>query len=140
MGWVMVRLRECVYRRLVELKREWGEPSINATVEKLLQVQTTEHTEQQVKPTGESQVKGHYTITVNEDTYNALSILKAYLSVITGQELTMEDVIGVLITYWTLKPRQNTTPSPRGGVLLPYVGWWFLKWCHSPCRISLGSF
>ncbi|MFP3241221.1 MAG: hypothetical protein RXQ94_08830 [Caldivirga sp.] len=47
MGWVMVRLREGVYRRLVELKREWGEPSINATVEKLLQVQTTEHTEQQ---------------------------------------------------------------------------------------------
>jgi len=115
MGWVMVRLRECVYRRLVELKREWGEPSINATVEKLLQVQTTEHTEQQVKPTGESQVKGHYTITVSEDTYNALSILKAYLSVITGQELTMEDVIRVLITYWTL-PRQNTTPSPRGGL------------------------
>jgi len=40
---------------------------------------------------------------VSEDTYNALNILRAWFVRALSRDVTLEDVIGVLITYWALR-------------------------------------
>jgi len=103
---------EEVYEKLSELAKRYGSFSINEVIEKLLNnqcvsnPQTNTSVENSVEKLGSNTQQsgaGYYTITVSEDTYNALNMLRAWFVRATGRDVTLEDVIGALITYWTLR-------------------------------------
>jgi predicted CopG family antitoxin len=104
-----------VYEKLSELAERYGSFSINEVIEKLLdnqcmgnpQTNTSgnqrfENTDEELEENAQQEGAGYYIITVSEDTYNALNMLRAWFVRSTGRDVALEDVIGVLITYWTL--------------------------------------
>ena len=106
-----VKVSEEVYEKLSELAKRYGSFSINEVIEKLLNnqcvsnPQTNTSVENSVEKLGSNTQQsgaGYYTITVSEDTYKALELLRAWFSKASGRDVTLEDVIGVLITYWAL--------------------------------------
>jgi predicted CopG family antitoxin len=110
-----VKVSEEVYEKLSELAKRYGSFSINEVIEKLLNNQCTgnpqtntsgnqrfENTVEKLGSNTQRSGAGYYTITVSEDTYKALELLRAWFSKASDRDVTLEDVIGVLITYWAL--------------------------------------
>jgi predicted CopG family antitoxin len=106
-----VKVSEEVYEKLSELAERYGSFSINEVIEKLLNnqcvsnPQTNTSVENSVEKLGSNtqQSGAGYYIKVSEDMYNALSMLRAWFMRASGRDVTLEDVIGALITYWTLR-------------------------------------
>jgi predicted CopG family antitoxin len=106
-----VKVSEEVYEKLSELAKRYGSFSINEVIEKLLNnqcvsnPQTNTSVENSVEKLGSNtQLSStEYTITVSGDIYNALEMLRIWFIRASGRDVTLEDVIGVLITYWTLR-------------------------------------
>ena len=105
-------MSEEVYEKLSELAKRYGSFSINDVIEKLLGNQCTgnpqtntsvENSVEKLREGAQQGGAGYYTITVSEDTYNALNMLRAWFVRAIGRDVTLEDVIGVLTTYWTLR-------------------------------------
>ena len=104
-------MSEEVYEKLSELAKRYGSFSINEVIEKLLNnqcvsnPQTNTSVENSVEKLGSNtQLSStEYTITVSGDIYNALEMLRIWFIRASGRDVTLEDVIGVLITYWTLR-------------------------------------
>jgi predicted CopG family antitoxin len=110
-----VKVSEEVYEKLSELAKRYGSFSINEVIEKLLDNQCVgnsrnstsgnqrfENTIEKLGSDTQQSGAGYY-IKVSEDMYNALSILRAWFVRASGRDVTLEDVIGVLTTYWTLR-------------------------------------
>jgi predicted CopG family antitoxin len=106
-----VKVSEEVYEKLSELAKRYGSFSINEVIEKLLNnqcvsnPQTNTSVENSVEKLGSNtQLSStEYTITVSGDIYNALEMLRIWFIRASGRDVTLEDVIGALITYWTLR-------------------------------------
>ena len=115
-----IKIREEVYEKLREFAKRNGSFSISDVIEELLEKQCTggpqtntsgghmvEKTSflpaEKLEQNTQQRDAEHYTITVSEDMYNALNMLRAWFVKATGRDVALEDVIGVLITYWTLR-------------------------------------
>jgi predicted CopG family antitoxin len=110
-----IKVSEEVYEKLSELAKRYGSFSINEVIEKLLNNQCVSNSrnstsgnqrfENTVEKLGSNtQLSStEYTITVSGDIYNALEMLRIWFIRASGRDVTLEDVIGVLITYWTLR-------------------------------------
>ena len=104
-------MSEEVYEKLSELAKRYGSFSINEVIEKLLNnqcvsnPQTNTSVENSVEKLGSNTQlsSSEYTITVSGDIYNALEMLRIWFIRASGRDVTLEDVIGALITYWTLR-------------------------------------
>jgi predicted CopG family antitoxin len=106
-----VKVSEEVYEKLSELAKRYGSFSINEVIENLLNnqcvsnPQTNTSVENSVEKLGSNTQlsSSEYTITVSGDIYNALEMLRIWFIRASGRDVTLEDVIGALITYWTLR-------------------------------------
>jgi len=110
-----IKIREEVYEKLREFAKRNGSFSISDVIEELLEKQCTGGPQtntsggHMVEKTSflpaeklEQNTQQSYTITISKDTFNALDTLRAWFMVSTGRNVTLEDVVGILITYWAM--------------------------------------